>query len=158
MPFHWSLLSTTSICTRYIIFTETISAYSTHIYLLQCQNILQNRPSFPIVYTTSGTYIAASYSGQCKTCNTAYQPSYYEVQKEQYFYNLTNQKYLQISSQTAFELSYLDNVTNQLSICSSTLESIAELYIPSIIEHQTMNDYQNCCSFLEFSCQKCHGD
>ena len=54
------------------IFTETISAYS-HIYLLQCQTYL---PSFPIVHTISGTYIVASYSGQCKACNTAHQPTY----------------------------------------------------------------------------------
>ena len=109
--------------------------------------ILRNRPSFPIVYTTSGTYIAASYSGQCKTCNTAYQPSYYEVQKEQYFYDLTDQKYLQISSQTAFELSYLDNVTNQLSICSSTFESIAELYT---INHRA-SDNERLSKLLQFS-------
>ena len=35
---------------------------------------------------------------------------------------------MQISTQTDFEIDYLDSVTNHLSICSSTFESVAELY------------------------------
>ena len=89
---------------------------------------LRNRPSFPLVYTSSGTYIAASYHSHCKICFTTYYPSFYEKNTERYLYDLSSLKYLQMSSQTGFEIRYLENVTNQLSICSSTFESISELY------------------------------
>ena len=50
----------------------------------------RNRPSFPIVYTTTGTYIAASYHSICPQCNTVYYPSHYEVpQKDIVFYDLS---------------------------------------------------------------------
>ena len=42
--------------------------------------------------------------------------------------NVDSMKYLQISLQTVFEVKYLKHVTNQLAVCSSTFESIAELY------------------------------
>ena len=29
---------------------------------------IRNRPSFPIVYTSHGTNVAASFNGNCKTC------------------------------------------------------------------------------------------
>ena len=118
---------------------------------------LRNRPSFPIVYTLSGTYIAVSYHGHCKTCSTIYHPTYYEVQKEHYLYDLNDQKYVQISSQTAFEVSYLDSTTNQLSICSSTFESIAELYT---INHRLSDNLRlsKLLQFQEYNHQKCHGD
>ena len=93
--------------------------------------------------------ISTFYRGYCKMCRTIYHPSYYEVQKEQYLYDLTNQRYLQISSQTVLELSYLDSVTNQLSICtcSSTFESIAELYT---INHR-LSDNLRLSKLLHFS-------
>lgn len=99
--------------------------------VLQCCELrlaIRNRPSFPLVFTKAGTYIAASYHGQCQKCGTSYYPSFYGNGEEQILYNFEQLKSLQISAQTAFAIDYLDNVTNQLSICSSTFESIAELY------------------------------
>ena len=89
---------------------------------------IRSRPSFPLVYTKTGTYIAASYHGHCQKCGKTYHYSYYEDNEEQILYDFSEVKYLQISTQTAFEIDYLDSVTNHLSICSSTFESVAELY------------------------------
>ena len=90
----------------------------------------RNRPSFPTVYTSTGTYVAASCHGQCSKCNTVYYPSHMEhlSNKTYLLCNVDSIKYLQISLQTAFEVEYLKHVTNQLAVCSSTFESIAELY------------------------------
>ena len=93
---------------------------------------IRNRPCFPLVYTTTGTYIAASYHGNCTSCNRTYYPSYIRGSEQQY--NISTLKYLQISSQTAFELKYLEQVTHQLSICSSTFENIADLYTMNNLE------------------------
>ena len=37
---------------------------------------VDNRPSFPLVYTTKGTYVAALFHGQCAKCKTMWYPSY----------------------------------------------------------------------------------
>ena len=91
---------------------------------------LRNRPAFPIVYTNSGTYIAASYHGNCTACKKVYYPSHYENPQENIsvFYDVSTMKYLQISSQTAFEIAFLERVNNELSICSTTFEAVAETY------------------------------
>ena len=39
---------------------------------------IRNRPSFPIVYTRNGTFVAASYHGQCQKCKRLFYPSHYE--------------------------------------------------------------------------------
>lgn len=38
----------------------------------------RKRPSFPIVYTSHGTKVAASFNGNCKTCKKVYYYSYFE--------------------------------------------------------------------------------
>ena len=45
---------------------------------MQCcgRNIkMDNRPSFPLVYTKRGTYVGALFHGQCKKCKMKYFPS-----------------------------------------------------------------------------------
>ena len=99
--------------------------------------ISRNRPSFPIVYTTMGTYIAASYHSICCHCRKVYYPSHYEVPHENtaVFYDVSKHTgYLQISSQTVFEISYLERVTNELSICSTTFEALADAYTMNNLE------------------------
>lgn len=39
---------------------------------------IRNRPSFPVVYTSHGTNVAASFNGNCKTCRKVYYYSYFE--------------------------------------------------------------------------------
>ena len=81
------------------------------------------------MYTNSGTYIAASYHGIC-TCKKVYYPSHYEIPEENIsvLYDVSAIKYIQISSQTAFEIAFLERVNNELSICSTTFEAVAETY------------------------------
>ncbi len=89
---------------------------------------LTYRSSFPIVYTTRGTYIAASYHGNCTKC-PVYYPSHYEPSANTIvFYSNPEVQYLQISSQTAFETEYLRTITHSLCICSTTFEALAALY------------------------------
>ena len=97
--------------------------------------LIRNRPSFPIVYTRNGTFVAASYHGHCQKCKRLFYPSHYEDPDSNTYvlYDLSSIKHLQISSQTAFEIEYLDNVSNQLSVCANTFEAIAELYTVNFI-------------------------
>ena len=37
---------------------------------------MDNRPSFPLVYTMRGTYVGAMFHGQCEKCKVKYYPSY----------------------------------------------------------------------------------
>ena len=37
---------------------------------------MDNRPSFPLVYTMNGTYVGALFHGQCDKCHTKYFPNY----------------------------------------------------------------------------------
>lgn len=67
---------------------------------------IRNHPSFPLVYTQSGTYIAASYHGHCQKCGKSYYCSYYEHNNKQIMYDISKMKYIQISAQTAFEVDY----------------------------------------------------
>ena len=39
---------------------------------------IHNRPSFPIVYTSHGTSVAAAFNGNCKKCKKVYYYSYFE--------------------------------------------------------------------------------
>ena len=104
--------------TRYVTLCNS-TEFHTHLILTppvsnccDCRLTPRYRPSLPLVYTSTGTYTAASYHSYCQTCSTTYYP-----------YKLSELQYLQISSQTGFEIQYLNNVTNQLSICSSNLDS-----------------------------------
>ncbi len=45
--------------------------------LTQCCGVkitIRNRPSFPTVYTSNGTFVAATYHGQCLNCKTTLLP------------------------------------------------------------------------------------
>ena len=120
--------------------------------------ISRNRPSFPIVYTTMGTYIAASYHSICCHCSKVYYPSHYEVPHENttVFYDVSKHtRYIQISSQTVFEISYLERVTNELSICSTTFEALADAYTMNNLE-QDKDRLQHLQSFstMDAECSK----
>ncbi len=91
---------------------------------------IANRPSFPLVYTTNGTRVAAVYHGMCRRCGTSWYPSHTSnvgngIEK---FLDMKAIKYLQTTAATIFEMEYLDQVTNALSLCNATFESLADLY------------------------------
>ena len=91
----------------------------------------RNRPCFPVVYTTQGTFVAASFSGQCLTCQKKYYVSYSESEDGvQTFYNpdTMEAKYFMHTSQTAFEIKLLKELSAQLALASVTFESQAEVY------------------------------
>ena len=96
--------------------------------LLSCY---RNRSCFPVVYTTQGTFVAATFSGQCLTCQRKYYLSYSEYEDgTQKFYNpaTTQSKYFMHTSQTTFEIQFLKQFTAQLALASVTFESQAEVY------------------------------
>ena len=91
----------------------------------------RNRPSFPVVYTTQGTFIAASFSGTCLICKNKYHHSYYEAEDGcEHFYDPmhTQPKYFMTTSKSAFEIQLLKELTLQLSLASVTFDSQAEVY------------------------------
>ena len=91
--------------------------------------IVRNWPCFPVVYTTNGTFLAANFHGKCKQCLMTHYCNRYESTTEQleYFEPIESVTYFQTSTQTTFEVKYLEHVTNMLAICNATL-SIARLY------------------------------
>ena len=91
--------------------------------------ILRNRPSNPVVYTTEGTLIAATFLGRCNWCKNVYHTSYYETDGGyQYYYPHENAKFFQTSSQTVFEVEVLKQLTAQLAFSACTFESQADVY------------------------------
>ena len=91
----------------------------------------RNRPSFPLVYTTNGTKVAAAYNGMCTECKSTIQQSSWihrnDVKRE-YFFDPTNSAFFQVTSQTVFERKLLENVTFQITFAGATFESQAQVY------------------------------
>ena len=92
--------------------------------------INRNRPAHPVVYTTSGTYIAAAYTGRCAKCLTTYSTSYYYTQdgKQHFHSHREDQQYFEITSHTVFEIELLRQLTAQLIFSAASFESQAEVY------------------------------
>ena len=103
---------------------------------------VRNRPSFPLVYTTRGTFVGAAFSAECRSpsCGRRYFPSHYEVpqigiadcdelQYQQFFYDPeSNGPYFQTTSQTVFEISLLRDITSNITISGTSFESRAVVY------------------------------
>ena len=96
--------------------------------------IIRNRPTFPLVYTMQGTFVAAMYTAECKHCTRKFHLSFYTEQAgdnsqvSQFFYDPEGAKYFQISSQTLFEVALLHDITNNVSISAASFESRATVY------------------------------
>ena len=79
--------------------------------------IIRSRPSFPLVYTTQGTFVAALFNGECrKGCSKKFHYSYYHQGDATYYYTPQGAKYFQSTSQTVFEVALLDNFTSNMYI------------------------------------------
>ena len=90
---------------------------------------IRNWLSFPIMYTSQGTNVAASFNGNCKTCRKVYYYSYYEncplpesdsnkyLKDQRRLYNdfAANLKYFQVSNKTMFE-TYLVKIGERYSL------------------------------------------
>jgi hypothetical protein len=94
--------------------------------------LIRNRPSFPLVYTTRGTFVAAAFIAECRHCTKKYHLSYYEEEvqdnKGRFYYSLEGVTYFQVTSQTIFEVALMENITNNISISAASFESRARVY------------------------------
>ena len=103
---------------------------------------IRNRPSFPVVYTSHGTNVAASFNGNCKTCRKVYYYSYFEDcpvsesdsnkdskdQRRVYYDFSPDLKYFQVSNKTMFETHLVKDIVYNVEICASSFESRADVY------------------------------
>ena len=90
---------------------------------------MRNRPSFPLVYTTRGTFIGALFNGECrKGCSKKFHYSFYQQGDATRYYIPNGEKYFQYSGQTVFEIALLEDMTNNISISATSFESRAEVY------------------------------
>ena len=90
----------------------------------------RNRLLFPIVYTTTCTYITASYH---RSVITVAKYIHYKVPHENnaVLYDVAKQtRYIQIWSETVFEI----RASNELPICSTTFEALANAYTMNNLE------------------------
>lgn len=93
---------------------------------------MDNRPSFPLVYTTKGTYVAPLVHGQCAKCKTTWYSSYKITSDNgRIFTDLAaadDEGYLQITCQTVFEKKLLNDVSTNLWVSGTTFNSRAKVY------------------------------
>ena len=88
-----------------------------------------NRPSFLLVYTTQGTFVAALFNGECcKGCSKKFHYSFYQQGDTIRYYIPDGEKYFQYNWQTVFEIALLEDMTNNISISATSFESRAEVY------------------------------
>ena len=91
--------------------------------------VIRSRPSFPLVYTTQGTFIAALFNGECrKGCSRKFHYSFYQQGDTVRYHIPHGEKYFQYSCQTVFEIALLEDRTNNISISATSFESRAEVY------------------------------
>lgn len=96
-------------------------------YFLYCRN----RPSFPLVFTTQGTLVAAAYSATCNKCKAVIHHSSWSpsgIERIEHFFDPSQSPYIRTTSQTVFEVKFLDQVTHQIVHAGVTFESQALVY------------------------------
>ena len=91
------------------------------------------RASFPLVYTTRGTLVAAMFHSYCLTCRTRYFYGYKETgtgaaTQRVYYSHISSLPYFQSTSMTMFEQALLDDVTNNIVYSAATFSSRSEVY------------------------------
>ena len=91
---------------------------------------MDNRPSFPLVYTMQGTYVGALFHGQCETCKVKYFPNYKITSSDCRIYNDVPDvnAYFQVSSRTVVETQLLKDITSNVWVCGATFQSRAKVY------------------------------
>lgn len=89
--------------------------------------IIRNRPTFPLVYTSKGTFVAAMFSGECRRgCSNKFCYSYYLHDSKTHYYSLTGNFFFHITSKTIFDTSLLEDITNNVSISATSFQSISD--------------------------------
>ena len=112
---------------------------------------MDNRPSFPLVYTTKGTYVAALFHGECLQCKTKWYPSYKITGDSRRIFLdsaiVDDEGYLQITSQTVFEKKLLNDISNNLWVSGTTFNSRAKVYNLNFVD----KDEKRLCELKEFA-------
>lgn len=78
----WGIFRETTLytrCNNIQLRLSVISMFATNVNIIVHHKNFHLCPSHPIVYTTSGMYVAACFTGQCTKCLTRYHHSYYET-------------------------------------------------------------------------------
>jgi len=112
---------------------------------------MDNRPSFPLAYTTKGTYVAALFHGECLQCKTKWYPSYKITGDSRRIFLdsaiVDDEGYLQITSQTVFEKKLLNDISNNLWVSGTTFNSRAKVYNLNFVD----KDEKRLCELKEFA-------
>lgn len=116
----------------------------THCVLCKSKLTPISSPSFPFVFTETGSYIAASYTSECRICmyKPRYNVSYYTTTEDdrgkRNYMNVGNTDYFFSTSQTCFSKRYLDLCSKQIQYMVASFKSIAEVYND---HHNGNNEY-----------------
>lgn len=106
--------------------------------------LIRNRPSFPLVFTTQGTFVAALFSGECRRgCSKKFSHSYYHQGEKLHYFNPGDSEYFHISTQTIFS-TY--DITNNIAISATSFQSRAEVYN----ENFRKTDHERLINFTDF--------
>ncbi len=91
--------------------------------------VIRNRPSFPLVYTTNGTFVGALFTGECRGgCSSKFSHSFYECNGKNHYVDPKSSDFFHITSQTVFSTKLLEDFTNNISISAASFQSRAEVY------------------------------
>ena len=89
---------------------------------------MDNRPSFPLVYTMEGTLVGAAFHGQCSICSTKYYPNYKASGGDRYYTEPSAAAYFHVTSLTVFETILVCDIVNNIWVSGTTFESRAKVY------------------------------
>ena len=127
------LPGSTTCCGRKVIIRFVhfwVSSPIVCVYMLHVS--CRNRPSFPVVYTTLGTLVAALYSAMCSECKAIIHHSSWMTQKGddkvEFFFDPSHSQYIQCTAQSIFETKLLDQLTHQIVHAGATFVSQALVY------------------------------
>ena len=92
---------------------------------------MDSRPSFPVVYTMTGTYVGALFYGKCVSFNVMYFPNYKIINGEYRIYDNpldSNNKYFQVTCKTVFDKQLLKDMLSNIWVTGATFHSRAKVY------------------------------
>ena len=89
---------------------------------------IDSRCSYPIVFTMSGTYVAAMFHGVCSICKTRYYVNHYIKDGKRYYVSPTTSEYFQVTSATVFHKTLLMDICNNVWISGTPFFSRAQVY------------------------------
>ena len=102
------------------------------------------------MYTSIGTIIAASYSGECTECKAVINHSSWTIQngndKQQLFFDPSHSQYIQCTPLSVFETKLLDHLTHQIVHAGVTFESQPLVYneVHGTSDEKRLSPYIQC--------------